>query len=247
MAWRLVLEQAHDPFARQGHLVAAVDVPGRWARPDVAAATTPSDFVESVGQVLRASPAPVVLVGHSLGGATISLAAEAYPDRVARPVYVSAFLVPSGQTVGAIAMSDKGALIPTSVRRDAATRTSTVIHEKAKELFYADCSDDDVDAALRLLCAEPATMTAARMSLSSDRSGRVHRTYVECLQDRAISIETQRSMAVLLQMWGCRCPATAATSKCFAIRLMLATALSHEVFCDRRSIQKKVVPDLSDR
>lgn len=180
----------------KGHMVTAVDLPGRWARPEIAAATTPADFVESVGQVLRASPAPVVLVGHSLGGATISLAAEAYPDRIARLVYVSAFLVPHGQTVGSIAMSDKGTLIEVSTRRDPSTRASTVIPERAKDVFYADCSEDDVRAALQLLCPEPATMGTARMSLSSDRFGRVDRTYVECLQDRAISIETQRAMQV---------------------------------------------------
>ncbi|WP_345817609.1 alpha/beta fold hydrolase (plasmid) [Paraburkholderia sp. PREW-6R] len=178
----------------KGHLVTAVDLPARWARPEVAAATTPADFVESVGQVVRASPLPVVLVGHSLGGATISMVAEAYPDKVARLVYVTAFLVPPGETVRYISMSDKASLIPSSIRRDASTRTTTVIPEKAKDVFYADCSDDDVRIALQLLCAEPSTMGEARMLLSEERFGRVERVYVECLQDRAISIGTQRAM-----------------------------------------------------
>jgi pimeloyl-ACP methyl ester carboxylesterase len=126
------------------------------------------------------------------------MVAEAHPDKVARLVYVTAFLVPSGQTVGSIAMSDNATLIPTSVLRDASTRTSTVIPEKARDLFYADCSEDDVRTALQLLCPEPTTMGAARMVVSEERFGRVERVYVECLQDRAISIATQRAMQAKL-------------------------------------------------
>jgi pimeloyl-ACP methyl ester carboxylesterase len=182
----------------QGHLVTAVDLPGRWARPETTMSLTPADFVETVGQVVRTSPLPVTLVGHSLGGATISLAAEQYADRIANLVYVAAFLVPSGQSVGTIAMADKGTLIPKAVRRDAATRTSTVIPERAKELFYKDCADDDVRAALQLLCPEPSTMSAARLSLTDAKFGRIKRYYVECLNDRAISLETQRTMQTAL-------------------------------------------------
>lgn len=60
----------------QAHLVTAVDLPGRWARPETAMSLTPTDFVETVGWVVRTSPLPVSLVRHSLGGATISLAAD---------------------------------------------------------------------------------------------------------------------------------------------------------------------------
>ncbi|WP_366510607.1 alpha/beta fold hydrolase [uncultured Pseudacidovorax sp.] len=116
----------------QGHRVTAVDLPGRGVAPELAGATTPADFMESVGQVVRRSPMPVVLVGHSLGGATISLVAKAFPDRIAHLVYVTAFMVPPRQTVGSIAMADKGTLIPVWVRRDTATRTSTVIPEKPR-------------------------------------------------------------------------------------------------------------------
>lgn len=182
----------------QGHLVTAVDLPGRWARPETTMNLRPDDFVETVGQVIRASPLPVTLVGHSLGGATVSLAAERYADRIASLVYVAAFLVPAGQSVGAIAMADKGTLVPGSVRRDTATRTSTVIPERAKELFYQDCPDDDVRTALQLLCPEPATMSAARLSLTDANFGRIKRYYVECQNDRAISLETQRAMQAAL-------------------------------------------------
>jgi pimeloyl-ACP methyl ester carboxylesterase len=91
----------------QGHLVTAVDLPGRWQAPARMADIRAADYAETVGQVLRSSPLPVVLVGHSLGGATISLAAEQHPERIRRLVYLTAFLVPPGQAAGRLAMSDR--------------------------------------------------------------------------------------------------------------------------------------------
>jgi pimeloyl-ACP methyl ester carboxylesterase len=44
---------------------------------------------------------PVVLVGHSLGGLTVSAVVEAIPERVCAVVYLAAFLLPAfgGQRV----------------------------------------------------------------------------------------------------------------------------------------------------
>lgn len=178
----------------QGHLVTAVDLPGRWQAPGQLTAIRAADFAATVGQVVQASPFPVVLVGHSLGGATISLAAEQHPERIRRLVYLAAFLVPPGQSVGALAMGDKASRIPKAVRRDAATGVSVIAPEFAREVFYHDCSDDDVRMAVQLLSPEPPAMGGARLQLTPERYGGVERVYVECLQDRAISIGAQRSM-----------------------------------------------------
>jgi pimeloyl-ACP methyl ester carboxylesterase len=178
----------------EGHMVTAVDLPGRWYRPEQMAGISPDQFVETVGQVLQTSPQPVVLVGHSLGGSTISLTAERYPDHIRRLVYLTAFLVASGDFVGKLAAADKQSWIPRAVRRDPVTSVSTIDPARAREVFYQDCSDDDVRIATQLLSAEPAAMGGARMNLTAERFGRIERAYIECLQDRAIPIDAQRAM-----------------------------------------------------
>lgn len=116
----------------QSHRVTAVELPGRRGSAADLARLTPDDFVASVVQVLDASARPVVLVGHSLGGATISLAAEARPDKVKTLTYLTAFMVPAGMTVGSIAMTDRETLIPKVVMRDAATGVSRLNPAHAK-------------------------------------------------------------------------------------------------------------------
>jgi pimeloyl-ACP methyl ester carboxylesterase len=52
------------------------------------------DYTAPLLDLLAALPAGdrVVLVGHSLGGVNIALAAETYPDKVAAAVFLSAFM-----------------------------------------------------------------------------------------------------------------------------------------------------------
>lgn len=193
----------------QGHRVTAVELPGRRGDAMELARLKADDFVASVVKVLDASPRPVVLVGHSLGGATISLVAEARPDKIKTLTYLTAFLVPAGKTVGSIAATDKEALIRKVIQPDAATGVSRLNPAHVREVFYADCSDEDVAYAQQHATPEPSTMAAAPMRTTNERFGRVDRVYIECLRDRAIGIATQRSMQSALP---CRAVHTMDTS-----------------------------------
>lgn len=181
-----------------GHGVTAVDLPARWGSAAELSQVTAQHYVEAVTQVLQTVPEPVVLVGHSLGGVSISLAAEQLPERVRRLVYLTAFLVPDGKTPRALAAQDKASLIGQAVRRDASGVASVIDPAQARAVFYHDCSDEDVRAATPLLCPEPGAMSRVQMRLSAERYGRVERAYIECLQDRAISIGAQRAMQAAL-------------------------------------------------
>lgn len=209
----------------QGHRVTEVELPGRRGDAAELAKLKPEQFVATVVQVLDGSPRPVVLVGHSLGGATISLVAEAHPDKIKTLTYLTAFLVPDGKTVGSIAATDKEALIRKVVMRDAATAVSRLDMAHVKEVFYGDCSDEDVAYAQKHATPEPRTMSAATIRTTNERFGRVDRVFIECLRDRAIGITTQRSMQAALP---CRTVHTLDTSHSpfFSNPRGLATALT---------------------
>jgi hypothetical protein len=63
-----------------------------------------------------------------------------------------------------------------------------------RRAFYHDCSDADAARAESLLRPQPAGAFGMSFELVADRFGRVPRHYVECLQDRAIDIASQRAM-----------------------------------------------------
>jgi pimeloyl-ACP methyl ester carboxylesterase len=73
-----------------GHRVRALTLPGLESADANRSGIRLRDHVEAVVAAVDEADAPVVLVGHSGGGAIAHAAADARPDRVARVVYVDA-------------------------------------------------------------------------------------------------------------------------------------------------------------
>jgi pimeloyl-ACP methyl ester carboxylesterase len=95
---------AWDPVAgrlrARGHRVLAPTLPGHHERREDRADVGHNDLVDPVLATLdETRPDPVVLVGHSLGGAVISQAADRRPDRVARLVYCAGFVLRDGEAI----------------------------------------------------------------------------------------------------------------------------------------------------
>lgn len=76
------------PLRAAGHTVHALTLPGLESRDADRTGITFQDHVDAVVSAIDAIDAPVVLVGHSGGGAIAWSAVDARPDRVARVVYV---------------------------------------------------------------------------------------------------------------------------------------------------------------
>jgi pimeloyl-ACP methyl ester carboxylesterase len=98
--------------------------------------------------ILRQTPGPVVLVGHSYGGAVISNAA-AQADNVVGLVFVAAFAPDEGERLGEVEAGSKdsvlnSALVPLQYpTADGGSATEFVIDpSKAREAFAGDLSDE---------------------------------------------------------------------------------------------------------
>jgi pimeloyl-ACP methyl ester carboxylesterase len=91
--WQLLLPLMNVPSI-------AVDLPGRGARPSNGAAITYALCAEAVlADADAAGFDRFMLIGHSMGGLTISRTALDAPGRVAHLVYVGALVLPVGVTV----------------------------------------------------------------------------------------------------------------------------------------------------
>jgi pimeloyl-ACP methyl ester carboxylesterase len=225
---------AWDPVAplleARGHSVHAPDLPGAGANaripqaflrrpldaeafatePSPNASVTQDDRTRAVAEIIRRAAReagqPVILVGHSLGGLTVTAAAEAAPEDVAAVVYVAALMLPpgvSGQTqLGHPAWAD--ALVMTLVKGDPAQLGAFRLDPRSEDADYRDrfkaALYGDIDDAVfrsmlpRLHPDEPVCMLATQTVSTAERFGRIPRHYVRCVDDRAVPFAAQNLM-----------------------------------------------------
>ena len=187
----------------KGHTVVAVDLPGNGHDDTPLADVTLETYAEYLCGVLDSLDTPAVLVGHSLGGLSISRAAELRPDRVAVLVYLTALLLEDGETFMPTASSE-----PDEVRRALETRTSwniaddlthiTYKPELAQHRFYNDCAPEDVAWAKSMIVPQPVGPLVSPMRITDANYGRVPRVYIECALDNAVTPELARRMYTAL-------------------------------------------------
>ncbi|WP_240966624.1 alpha/beta fold hydrolase [Nodosilinea sp. P-1105] len=95
-AW--VWHKVAPQLEAQGHSVITPDLPGHGLNPLPMAEVSLERYVDCVCDILKGQAEPVVLVGHSLGGAVITQAAEYCPDRIHTLVYLSGYLLAHGES-----------------------------------------------------------------------------------------------------------------------------------------------------
>jgi len=144
--------------------------------------------------VLDAQSEPVILVGHSMGGIVITQAAEYRPEKIKKLVYLTAFLLQNGEFLLQYAEPDNDALVLPNLIMAEDQTYATVKEDALQEVFYSDCSEEDVKRAKSLLVPQAAAPFATPVNTTPDNFGRVPRVYVACNRDRAISPSIQKKM-----------------------------------------------------
>ncbi len=143
----------------------------------------------AVTALLDAADGPVVLVGHSLGGAVIT--AAGHHDAVRELVYVAAFAPDQGETVFGLAEQyPNDHAEPPFVPNDDGTVSLT--EYGLHHVLYHDASTA-VDAAANLVVPENPAKFTTEMGLPAWRMG--SSTYVRCTEDRIVHPDLQTFMA----------------------------------------------------
>ena len=178
----------------RGHRARAIDLPGHGANATPYQEVTLEGYAQAI---VDAIDGPVMLVGHSMAGFPISLAAEMAPEKIARLIYLCAYAAQDGRS-----LVEMRAEAPRQPMADAAIRTEDglafrVDLSKAPGLFYNDCPAEAVDYALPRLCIQAIKPQATPITLGAGYAS-VARSYIRCDNDQTIPPEYQR---VMTQGW----------------------------------------------
>jgi pimeloyl-ACP methyl ester carboxylesterase len=177
-----------------GHRVLTPELPGTGADPTDPAEVTLETWARFVAGIVENESEPVTLLGHSRGGVVISRTAELVADRLRRLVYLSAYLVPAGGSLAETARDDEASLVPPNMLPAPGGSTCRLDEKVIRAALFGQCSDADYEFALARMSPEPLKPLVTRLRLSASRFGRVPRAYVECLQDRTVTLPAQRRM-----------------------------------------------------
>ena len=179
--------QVGEVLTRRGVNWTAIDLPSstHGAHPNTFLADDSHDVVE-----IANSEGPVVLVGHSYGGAVITQAADQIHS-LERLIYVAALVPNLGQSASeANHEVDVKTLLDAAIERDGEfLRLNPLL---AAAALYQDCPEDVASLAVASLSTQTiASFRSPRTAFDVD----VPSYYVHCTLDRAIDPTLQAVMA----------------------------------------------------
>lgn len=152
----------------------------------------------------------VILLGHSLGGVTVSAVAEMVPNLVSTAIYLSALLVPPNlsafQMLARSSMKERmtpqlyvGNGEQTGAMRINPKSTDPSYLALVKQTFYDDLSAKEFRFALSTLFPDEPNQVATVLSpITRKNFGRIPRHYIHCSNDRAYPVSGQRDMVRLV-------------------------------------------------
>jgi len=174
----------------------AVELPGRGSRPAPLGEVRIADYVDAVVADAEASGFDeIVLVGHSLAGLSIPVAAERLGRRLRHLVFVSSLVPRDGARAVDLMPRPMQPLIRWKLSRDlAANRGFTLPTVAARWAFCQDLDAAGATDLLNRLSAEPPNLLLERLR-RPELPENIPRTYLGFQQDRLIPKMFQRRMA----------------------------------------------------
>jgi len=209
-----------------GHNVFSIDLPGSGLNARYPKSYLSNDFVKLETEVSPAKDVhlsdyrdaivaqikelskfgKVTLVGHSFGGLAITLAGEAVPEKIARLVYLTAFVptrfkslseysvLPENSSTLASSIYIGDPSVIGAVRINPRSGDAAYV-EKSRIAFYGDVPNEEFIGFASYLNPDlPLAAVNDDARGTAQRWGAVPRTFIRCTQDRALPIELQDRM-----------------------------------------------------
>lgn len=199
-AWQadFVWEETRAGLRAAGHRVDVVALPAHGSDTTPAYQVSLRSYVDLVKAAINQYDEPVILVGHSLGGAIITQAASELPNKISKLVYVAGFIPVSGKSVLDYSQMDSTTLLGPVIRLSE-DQTLAGLDNPAVNLprvFIQDGTDAQKQNLVERFKAEPTIPLGTPLNYTKagyDAAGKKY--YILTTEDKAISPWFQEKMA----------------------------------------------------
>ena len=169
---------------QRGFTVRAPTLRGQLGNPRHPLRVSMRGYARDILACARELDGPSLLLGHSLGGFPISLAAEMQPTLFSRLIYLAAAVPKLGKS------SLRDAAPPNRNPSGMKVRLAPSIPpEIARVDFYNCCPPDIQEQALSLLSWQPILPLLGKVKSTAARLGAVEKHAILCSQDRMLPID----------------------------------------------------------
>lgn len=191
-----------------GYETLAIDLPGHGTR--LAERGTLDSYRHAVAEVIEEGD---VLVGHSMGGYVLSLAADEVPMKIGRLVYLAASTPVEGKAI--VECTPMGEAFKETLGKSAEEYTAIVTPagqgecvvitdpQVAVSLFYHDCTPEDQAWALERLTPQPLEPLIAPIRVPRFWSSTIPRSFILCTDDRSHPIGMDNDFMAALGVSRC--------------------------------------------
>lgn len=187
-------ENVSKTLKENGHKVLTPDLPGHGSDKTAPENITMDDYVKTLTDIVDKQDAPVILVGHSFNGITISRVAELRPNKVKKLVYLTAFLLPREGSFFKAVQGVQNSIAVENFHLSDDNTCAVITENEIQNAFAHDIPKEAFDKAKPYIVAEPAKPLMYELQISDENFGKIPKYYIECTEDKAIPIEVQRAM-----------------------------------------------------
>jgi pimeloyl-ACP methyl ester carboxylesterase len=178
-----------------GYNVVTMDVPGRADDGEISYFVTLSKAVDKLCKVVSAQSEPVVLVGHSQGGAIITQALDRCADKIKALVYVAAVAPLNGEAVfDALSQEDNDNFGQCATLDKMNDVYNINYNGPIREMFMADASPEQVKWSINNMVPEPSRIGDATLYYPEKIFRAMPKYYIETTNDKIISLATQKKI-----------------------------------------------------
>jgi pimeloyl-ACP methyl ester carboxylesterase len=137
---------------------------------------------------------PVVLVGHSLGGAVITAVADSIPGHIAKLVYLAGLVPVNDQSIFDLAKTDTNSLFGPSLTVSEDHATAMIANDKIISVFAQDADDKVKKMIIDNNRPEPFAPQTDKVYIKNPAFAAVSKYYIQTSQDHALTIDLQNRM-----------------------------------------------------